>query len=61
VKLDSKQYKVWINEGYNTNYIDELGQFKCISLFNEEIGFVNIQYLKPDSSIVEFKLKSINF
>ena len=50
--FNGKQYKVWVNEGYNTNYIDELGQFKCISLFNEEIGFVNIQYLKPDSSVV---------
>ncbi len=59
--FNNKEYFVWVMEGYNTNYIEELGQFKCRYLFNEELGFLNMQYYKPDSSIVELKLKSINF
>ena len=59
--FNNNQYRVWITEGENTNYIEELGQFKCRYLFNEELGFVNMQYYKPDGSIVELKLKSINF
>lgn len=56
-----KNYRCWILEGENTNYIEELGQFKCKYLFNEELGFVNLTYYKPDSSFVVIELKSINF
>ncbi|MGB4145028.1 MAG: hypothetical protein WBI87_05395 [Bacteroidales bacterium] len=56
-----KNYRCWILEGENTNYIEELGQFKCKYLFNEELGFVNMTYYKPDSSFVVIELKSINF
>jgi hypothetical protein len=57
----NKNYRCWILEGENTNYIEELGQFKCKYLFNEELGFVNLTYYKPDSSFVVIELKSINF
>jgi len=56
-----KNYRCWILEGENTNYIEELGQFKCKYLFNEDLGFVNLTYYKPDSSFVVIELKSINF
>lgn len=57
----NKNYRCWILEGENTNYIEELGQFKCKYLFNEDLGFVNLTYYKPDSSFVVIELKSINF
>ncbi len=57
----NKNIRVWLLEGENTNYIEELGQFKCKYLFNEELGFVNLTYYKPDSSLVEIRLVSINF
>lgn len=59
--FNKKKYICWLLTGENTNYIEDLGQFKCKYLFNEILGFVNLTYYKPDSSMVEIRMKSVNF
>jgi hypothetical protein len=48
-------------EGANTNYISELGLYKCEYLFNDHYGFVQLSYYKPNGESVKFVLKSTNF
>lgn len=48
-------------EGANTNYVDELGLYKCEYLFNEYFGFVQLTYNKPNGESVKMILRSVNF
>lgn len=51
----------YVIEGRNTNYIKEIGQYKCKYWFSQKHGFVRLLYHKPNSSTVDLVLADINF
>ena len=51
----------YVIEGRNTNYIKEIGQYKCKYWFSPKYGFVRLLYYKPDSSTVDLVLADTNF
>ena len=64
--VDSFAYKevylpVYVLEGQNTNYREEFGIYHCRFFFNEKLGFVLLEYVKPDGQKVIIRLVETNF
>lgn len=60
VTLLGKEYNdVWVINGENTNYLDELGKYKATYWFDQNYGFIRMKYEKPNGEIVDIKLKSV--
>ncbi len=57
----NKILSCWIIEGENTNHLEELGVYKSKHYFNEQFGFVKMEYTKPDGEKVTLSLVDTNF
>ena len=51
---------LWLIEGKNISHLNELGQYSVTYWFDEKLGFIRMKYTKPDSTIVDLKLKKFN-
>jgi len=60
IELFGKIYKnAWVIKGRNTNYLEELGEYKVTYWFDEKFGFIRMKYEKPNGEIVDLKLNEV--
>ena len=54
---NGKEIKCYTITGENTNYIEELGQYKVKYFFNTTLGFVRWEYFLPNKEKIILQLK----